>query len=70
MSTPRVTKDEMARIAADVEAWPRELGIPRPHSPEFAESAHRESVAIADSPREAGDQAWVDAISVPFDELD
>ncbi|MBA3517294.1 MAG: DUF3018 family protein [Rhizobiales bacterium] len=35
-----------------------------PDSPEFAAGTHRLCLAIANSPQEAEDQAFVDAISV------
>jgi hypothetical protein len=37
--------------------------VPDTRTPEFAERAHRESLAIAQSPQAEGDQAFVDAIS-------
>ena len=35
-----------------------------PRSPEFAREAHRQSLAIANSPSEADDQAFIDSVSV------
>jgi hypothetical protein len=40
-----------------------ELWLPDTRTPEFAAQAHRESLAIANCPSEADDQAFVDAIS-------
>jgi len=40
--------------------------VPDVHSPEFKAQAHRESLLIANSPGEAGDQAFIDAISEPW----
>jgi hypothetical protein len=37
-------------------------------SPEFAAQAHRESLAIANGPEEADEQAFIDAISAPLDD--
>ena len=37
-------------------------------SKEFAEEAHRESLAVANSPSEADDQAFIDSISEWNDE--
>jgi hypothetical protein len=37
--------------------------VPDVRAPEFIAAAHRQSVAIATSEREADDQAFVDAIS-------
>jgi hypothetical protein len=42
---------------------PLQLWVPDTRTPEFAERAHRESLAIAQSPQAEGDQAFVDAIS-------
>jgi hypothetical protein len=42
--------------------------LPDVRSPEFAAEAHRQSLAIANSPNEADEQAFIDAISVPLDE--
>jgi len=42
---------------------PIQIWVPDTRSPEFAREAHRESVLVANSPSEAEDQAFVDAIS-------
>jgi hypothetical protein len=42
---------------------PIQLWVPDTRTPEFTERAHRESRAIAESPGEADDQAFVDAAS-------
>jgi len=47
---------------------PIQMWVPDTCSADFAAEAHRESVAIANSPHEAEDQAFIDAISAPFDE--
>jgi hypothetical protein len=47
---------------------PVQLWIPDTRSPAFAREAHRESVRIANSPTEAEDQAFIDAISVSLDD--
>ena len=44
------------------------LWVPDVHSPEFAEQARRDSLAVANSPYEKEDQAFVDSISVFWDE--
>jgi len=50
---------------------PVQIWIPDIDSPEFIRRAHRESLAIARSPEEAEDQAFVDAITQwPPDESD
>jgi hypothetical protein len=40
-----------------------QLWIPDTRSPEFAAEAHRQSLAVANSPAEDDDQAFIDAIS-------
>jgi hypothetical protein len=40
-----------------------QIWLPDMRSKTFAEQAHRDSLAIARSTREADDQAWVDAMS-------
>jgi hypothetical protein len=47
-----------------------QIWVPDVRAPEFIAEAHRQSVAIATSEREADDQAFVDAISVGLDEDD
>ena len=47
---------------------PIQLWVPDTRTPEFAEQAHRESLAIANDPHEAEDQAFIDAISAPVDD--
>lgn len=47
---------------------PLQIWVPDVHSPEFARQAHLEALAIANSPFEKEDQAFVDSISVFWDE--
>jgi hypothetical protein len=47
---------------------PVQIWIPDTRSAAFAREAHRESVRIANSPSEAEDQAFIDAISVSLDD--
>jgi hypothetical protein len=42
---------------------PVQLWLPDTRTPEFAAEAHRQSLAVANSPTEAEDQAFIDAIS-------
>jgi DNA-binding LacI/PurR family transcriptional regulator len=42
---------------------PIQIWVPDTRSPAFAVEAHRQSAAIAVSPHEADDQAFIDAIS-------
>ena len=42
---------------------PIQIWVPDTRSPQFAEAAHRESLALAGSPQAVEDQAFIDAIS-------
>ena len=42
---------------------PIQIWVPDVRSPEFRAEAHRQSAAVASSPHEADDQAFVDAVS-------
>ena len=44
------------------------IWVPDVNSPEFAGQAHRDSLAVANSPFEKEDQAFVDSISVFWEE--
>lgn len=46
---------------------PLQIWVPDVRAPEFIAEAHRQSIAIATSDREADDQAFVDAISSTWD---
>jgi len=47
-----------------------ELWVPNTCAPGFAEEAHRQALALANSPYEKDDQAFVDAILIDLDDLD
>jgi DNA-binding LacI/PurR family transcriptional regulator len=47
---------------------PIQIWVPDTRSPSFAAEAHRQSAAIAASPHEAEDQAFVDAVSDQADQ--
>lgn len=49
---------------------PLQIWVPDVRAPEFIAEAHRQSVAIATSEHEAGDQAFVDAISSSWEDED
>ncbi|UXN60822.1 antitoxin MazE family protein [Phyllobacterium zundukense] len=49
---------------------PVQFWLPDVNSKEFKEEAHRESLAIANSPTEADDQAFIDSISDFDDSVD
>jgi DNA-binding LacI/PurR family transcriptional regulator len=42
---------------------PVQIWVPDTRSPDFAAAAHRQSAAVAASPYEADDQAFIDAVS-------
>lgn len=42
---------------------PIQIWVPDVRSPEFVKEAHRQSLAIANSPQEKDDQAFIDSIS-------
>lgn len=44
-----------------------QIWVPDVRAPEFIAEAHRQSVAVAASEHEADDQAFVDAISSPWE---
>ncbi len=73
MSAPR-PKSSREKVAAhrkrlrDQGLRPIQIWVPDTRSPEFAAEAHRQSAAIAASPSEAEDQAFIDAISAPIEE--
>lgn len=47
---------------------PIQIWVPDVRAPEFVAEAHRQSALIASSEHEADDQAFVDAISVEWDD--
>lgn len=49
---------------------PLQIWVPDVRAPEFIAEAHRQAAAIAMSEHEADDQAFVDAISSPWDDAD
>jgi hypothetical protein len=42
---------------------PIQIWVPDVRSPQFAEQAHQQSVAIAASPHEVDDQAFIEALA-------
>jgi hypothetical protein len=47
---------------------PIQISVPDVDSPEFAAEAHRQSLAVANSPHAKEDQAFIDAVSYRPDE--
>jgi len=59
-SRQRTHRTEMRRQGMRlIEIW-----VPDVHAPSFADEAHRQSLAAANSPQEKDDQDFVDAVSV------
>ncbi|MCB1496036.1 MAG: antitoxin MazE family protein [Bauldia sp.] len=65
-SSREKVRSHRARLRAEG-LRPIQMWVPDTRTPAFTAEAHRESVAIANSPQEAEDQAFIDAISAPFD---
>lgn len=49
---------------------PVQIWVPDVRAPEFVAEAHRQSAVVASSEHEIDDQAFVDAISVDWDEAE
>lgn len=49
---------------------PVQFWVPDMSTPEFAAEAHRQSLAAAQSPYAEEDQAFIDSISIEFDDPD
>jgi hypothetical protein len=63
---PTSSRDKVRRHRAKLRAQglrPVQFWVPDVNSPEFAAEAHRQSLAIANSPYEKEDQDWVDSVS-------
>ena len=68
-SSPEKKKQSRERVRAHrarlraLGLRPVQIWVPDTRSPEFAAEAHRQSRLVAESPGEAEDQAFIDAIS-------
>ena len=65
-TSPRSSRDRVRAHRAELRRQglrPIQIWVPDVDSAEFAAEAHRQSLAIANSPTEAEDQAFVDAVS-------
>jgi hypothetical protein len=63
---PRPSRERVKEHRARLRAQglrPIQIWVPDVNSPEFIAEAHRESLAIANSPQEAEDQAFIDSIT-------
>lgn len=64
--TPVPGRERVARRRAALRAQglrPKQFWVPDVHSLEFKEQARLASLAVANSPHEDEDQAWVDSVS-------
>ena len=64
--TPIPGRERVARRRAALRAQglrPKQFWVPDVHSAEFKEKARLASLAVANSPHEDEDQAWVDSVS-------
>ena len=67
-SRPKSSRDKVRAYRARMRKQglrPIQIWVPDVRSPEFAAEAHRASLAIAQSPYERDDQAFIDAITDP-----
>ena len=62
-STSRTKVQEHRRRLRQQGLRPIQIWVPDVRSRAFLEEAHRQSLAIANSPHEADDQAFIDSIS-------
>jgi hypothetical protein len=65
-ASPRSSRDRVRAYRAELRRQglrPIQIWVPDVNSPEFIAEARRQSLAIANSPHEAEDQAFVDAVS-------
>ena len=70
-TSPRPKKESVRAFHERMRAQgmkPVTIWVPDPTSPGFDAEMRRQSQAVADSPSEAEDQAFVDSISVVWDE--
>ena len=69
-AAPKSSREKVRDYRARMRAQglrPIQIWVPDTRTPGFAKEARRQSLALANSPREAEDQAFIDAISAPFD---
>jgi hypothetical protein len=67
----RATREKVRAHRARLRAQglrPVQFWLPDVRSPEFAARAHREALAIANSPEEPDEQAFIEAITVALDD--
>jgi DNA-binding LacI/PurR family transcriptional regulator len=65
--TPLSSRERVAKRRAALRAQGlklKQFWVPDVHSPEFKAQARKEALAIANSPHEADDQAFIDSVSI------
>jgi len=70
-SKPKSSTEKVRAYRARLRAQglrPIQYWVPDVRSPEFLAEARRQCLAVANSPHEAEDQAFIDAISVDWDD--
>ncbi len=71
MRTPRSSTDRVKAHRARLRAQglrPIQMWVPDTSTEEFKREAHRQSLAVAQSEHAAEDQAFIDSVSVLWDE--
>lgn len=68
MASRREPVDEHRQLLREQDLRPVQISVPDVRAPEFVAQAHSQSAAIVASEREVADQAFVDAISVDWDD--
>jgi len=67
-SRPKSSRDKVHAYRARMRKQglrPVQFWLPDVRSPEFAAEAHKHSLAVANSPNESEDQAFIDSITDP-----
>jgi hypothetical protein len=67
MASTGETRREYRKRMRDQGFRPIEIWVPDVRSPAFRAEAHRQSLAVANSPSDMEDQAFIDAISEGWD---
>ena len=68
-ATPKSSRDKVRTHREKLRAQglrPIQIWVPDVRSPEFAAEASRQSLLVSQSPQEAEDMAWVEAVSLPI----
>ena len=68
-ATPKPSRDKVRTHRAKLRAQRLrsiQIWVPDIRSPRFAAEARRQSLLVSQSPQEAEDMAWVEAVSLPI----